>query len=267
MESRQRTCGDNALSVGERFEQDRVAALPLPPTAHRFDPCIVQTGQVDKYQTVRFDRNCYSVPRRWAFRTVSVKGYVDRVEVVGDGAIVASHPRSYQRGQKILDPLHFLAVLERKPAALNHAPVYRDWQLPSVFPALRRSLEERHGSCVGTRHYIRVLSLLTNYPIKDVENAIASSLASGNLDAAIVAATVNQQSCDHTKLINDKALSVELATATVRPPDLSQFDRLLTHYSKEGDGNERRNHALVVEGQPEATTLADDVGRMGEVGA
>jgi len=56
------------------FEHDRAAALP----ARRFDPCVIQPGQVDKYQTVPFDRNRYSVRRRWAFRTVSVKGYVDR---------------------------------------------------------------------------------------------------------------------------------------------------------------------------------------------
>jgi transposase len=264
LESRQRTCGDNALSVGERFEQERAAALPLPP--QRFDPCIIQPGQVDKYQTVRFDRNSYSVPRRWAFRPVSVKGYVDRVEVVGDGATVATHLRSYQRGQKILDPLHFLAVLERKPGALDHAPVYRDWQLPSVFHTLRRSLEELHGSCVGTRHYIRVLQLLTNYPSEQVENAIASCLECDSPDVATITTAVHQQSAHNTHPFNDKALSLELSTVTVRPPDLAQFDRLLSHYP-EGDDHEYRDHALVVEGQPEATPLADDVGRMGEVGA
>jgi transposase len=264
LESRQRTCGDNALSVGERFAQDRAAALPLP--LQRFDPCLIQPGQVDKYQTVRFDRNSYSVPRRWAFRPVSVKGYVDRVEVVGDGATIATHLRCYQRGQKILDPLHFLAVLQRKPNALDHAPVYRDWQLPSVFHTLRRSLEEQHGSCVGTRHHIRVLQLLTNYPIEQVENAIASCLACGHLDAAIITATVHQESVHNTRVFNDNALSVKLSAVAVRPPDLSQFDRLLSHHPKEGDADEYRDHALVVEGQPETTPPADDVGRMGEVG-
>jgi transposase len=265
LESRQRRCGDNALSVGERFEQDRAAALPLPP--QRFDPCIIQPGQVDKYQTVRFDRNSYSVPRRWAFRPVSVKGYVDRVEVLGDGVTIATHLRSYQRGQKILDPLHFLAVLERKPGAIDHAPVYRDWQLPSAFHTLRRALEEQHGSSAGTRQFIRVLQLLTNYPIEQVENAIASCLARDSPDAAAITATVHQQSAHYTHPFNDKALSLELATVTVRPPDLAQFDRLLSHDPKEGDADECRDHTLVAEGQPEATTLANHVGRMGEVGA
>lgn len=53
--------------------------------ARTFDACVMQPGQADKYQTVRFDGNSYSVPRRWAFRVVTVKGYVDRVEIVADG--------------------------------------------------------------------------------------------------------------------------------------------------------------------------------------
>ena len=85
--------GDNAEPVGVRFERDRAAALAAP--ARRFDACVLQPAQVDKYQTVRFDHNSYSVPRRWAFRPVTVKGYVERVEVVADGQVVARHPRSY----------------------------------------------------------------------------------------------------------------------------------------------------------------------------
>jgi hypothetical protein len=227
LESRQRTCSDNALSVGERFEQDLAAASPLP--THRFDPCITQPGQVDKYQTVRFDRNSYSVPRRWAFRHVSVKGYVDRVAVVGEGATVATHVRCYQRGQKILDPLHFLAALERKPGVLDHAPVYRDWQLPSVFHTLRRFLEEQHGSCLGTRQYIRVLQLLANHPVDRVETVVTRCLASGNLDAAFIASTVHQLSRDSPAALNDNALSLRPPTVTVPPPDLSLFDRLLSY--------------------------------------
>jgi transposase len=264
LESRQRTCSDNAMSVGERFEQDHAAAWPLP--THCFDPCITQPGQVDKYQTVRFDRNSYSVPRRWAFRHVSVKGYVDRVDVIGEGVIVATHVRCYQRGEKILNPLHFLAVLERKPGALDHAPVYRDWQLPSVFPTLRRSLEARLGSCLGTRQYIRVLQLLANYPVDRVETVVATCLASGNLDAAFIASTVHQQSCNNVTALNDNALSLRSPTVTVRPPDLSQFDRLLSYSTPPGDDDEYRDHAAVVEGQSEATQVADDAGRMGEVG-
>ena len=254
--ARERTCSDNALSVGARFEQDRAAALPLP--THAFDPCVIQPATVDKYQTVRFDRNQYSVPRRWAFRTMSVKGYVDHVEIVGDGTTIATHTRSYQTGQKILDPLHFLGTLEKKPAALDHAPVYRDWQLPTTFAALRAALADRLGSCVGTRHYIRVLQLLASHPVERLEAVIASCLVRGELDATIITAGARQLPCDNALSLSDNAMSLSIAAVTVRPTDLAQFDRLLSHSSSEGDADVCRDDPAVTQEQSEATEVADD---------
>src|SRR6202035_4548015 len=75
-----RTVAGYQESIGQRFDSDRARALPLP--AYCFDPCVQQAAVVDKYQTVQFDNNRYSVPRGCAFRCVRVKGYVDRVEVV-----------------------------------------------------------------------------------------------------------------------------------------------------------------------------------------
>ena len=49
LKARHRTCGDNTVSVGVRFEQDKAASLPVP--SRPFDACVFQPGQVDKYQT------------------------------------------------------------------------------------------------------------------------------------------------------------------------------------------------------------------------
>jgi hypothetical protein len=221
---------------------------------------------VDKYQTVRFDRNSYSVPRRWAFRTVSVKGYVDRVEVVGEGTTVAMHLRSYGSGQKILDPLHFLGTLERKPATLDHAPVYRDWQLPGAFATLRTALNARFGSRAASRHYIRVLQLLASYPTERLEAVVAGCLSRGELDATVIIAAARRLACDNALSLNDNAMPLALAAVTARPTDLAQFDRLLSRYPCEGDADVRREDPAVAEGQPEATEVADDALRVGEVG-
>jgi len=258
--ARERTCGDQTVSVGVRFEQDQAAALPLPQRT--FAACVFQPGQVDKYQTVRFDGNYYSVPRRWAFRAVTVKGYVERVEVLADGQVVATHPRSYGRREKMLDPLHFLVILERKPAALDHAPVYRDWQLPAAFADLRRDLEARLGSRTGARHFIRVLQLLAQHSVAVVERGITSCRARGAADAAAIAAAVEQ-------LARDTAGSLDLPLAvpnlSVPLPDLSRFNQLLS-YSFSGDPAHERHERAVIEGQPQAIAVADHAGRVGEVG-
>ena len=73
---------------------------------------------------------------------------------------------------QVLDPLHYRASLERRPAALDHAPVLRNWQLPESFARLRRAMEGRHGPQGGARHYIRVLQLLVEHPLARVRQAV-----------------------------------------------------------------------------------------------
>ena len=258
--ARDRACGDNVLSVGVRFGQDQAAALPVPGRA--FDACVLQSGQVDKYQTVRFDGNSYSVPRRWAFRAVTVKGYVDRVAVVADGQAIATHARCYGRRERVLDPRHFLVVLERKPAALDHAPVYRDWQLPAAFAGLRRDLEARLGPATGARHYIRVLQLLAHHSVDLVERAINACHTRASPDVAAIATTAERLARDTAVSLNPPPAAPNIS---VPLPDLSRFDRLLTR-SSQGDHDHERRERDALEGQPEAVAAADDVGRVGETG-
>jgi hypothetical protein len=220
----ERTVSGYTQSIGQRFAQDRAKALPLP--AHGFDACVSQPAQVDKYQTVRFDRNRYSVPRCCAFATVTVKGYVERVEVVERGQVVARHVRSYGRDEQMLDPLHYLATLERRPAALDHAPVLRDWQLPESFTRLRQALEQRHGPRGGARHYVRVLQLLTEHPVEGVQAAVETCLRRDERHAESIAAELRRwrDAAGHT----GQTPRTPLDQFQVPRPDLGRFDQLLS---------------------------------------
>ena len=70
----------------------------------------------------------------------------------------------------ILDPLHYLATLGRKPGSLDHAPVFRDWELPACFADFRARLERQHGPGAGARQYARVLQLLAEHPLTRLEH-------------------------------------------------------------------------------------------------
>jgi hypothetical protein len=220
-EETRRTVSGYQESIGQRFACDQAKALPLP--LHRFDACVSQTGQVDKYQTVRFDRNGYSVPRTCAFRSVTVKGYIDRVEVVERGQVVARHARSYGRDQQVLDPLHYLATLERRPAALDHAPVLRNWQLPESFTRLRQALEARHGQSSGGRHYVRVLQLLAEHPPERVAQAVETCLRRDELHAERIGAEARRL----TGVVGETPVT-PLCQFQVPRPDLGCFDQLLS---------------------------------------
>jgi transposase len=215
--------------IGDRFAEELAVADGLPKRP--FDPCIEHPAvAVDKYQLVVFDRNRYSVPRIYAFQSVTVKGYVDRVVVVADGQVVASHLRHYQRCAPVLDPLHFLAALSRRPAALDHAPVFRDWKLPAALLSLRPAWEERYGELTGSQHFIRVLQLLSTHPQPRVERAIGECQAAQTLTAEAIVQRTESLAAAAALQFDTRSSSSEATRPSgvgVPPPDLSQFDRLL----------------------------------------
>jgi hypothetical protein len=169
-----------------------------------------------------------------------VKGYVDRVEVTAAGQVVARHARSYGRDEQVLDPLHYLAALGRRLAALDHAPVLRDWQLPESFTRLRQALEARHGLRTGARQFIRVLQLLAEQPLERVQQAVEQCLPQQPLDAQRIIAVVS-----HLAEAGRTAAPVQEVTSLgqyqVPRPDLGRFDQLLSQ--GEEDHDHERQHA------------------------
>ena len=94
--------------------------------------------QADKYQCVTFEDVRYSVPRQAAFSPVTLKAYLDQVVLVHQGQVIAVHRRSRQAGEHVLDPMHFLQTLERKPAYLEKTRLFKELKLPEVFAQLAR---------------------------------------------------------------------------------------------------------------------------------
>ena len=107
---------------------------------------------------MRFDRNDYSVPTAYAHHDVrSSAGSRPSRSCAGTPGGDA-HAQLGQR-HDTYEPVHYLALLERKPGAFDAARPLEDWQLPACFWSLRRRLEVDLGHG-GTREFIKVLRLL-----------------------------------------------------------------------------------------------------------
>jgi transposase len=165
-------------SIGERLERDLTALQPRPPCP--YDACDRRATRVSALSLVRYERNDYSVPTAYGHRPVLVKGYVDEVVIACGAEIIARHPRSYAREDFIFDPLHYLALLERKIGALDQAAPLQGWALPDEFATLRRLLEARLGK-PGKREYVQVLRLLETFRLEDVQAAVREALRLGAL--------------------------------------------------------------------------------------
>jgi transposase len=175
---RERRLRGHTETIGERFERDRAALLPLPAAPH--EACEKISARVSSLSLVRYRSNDYSVPTEYGHRQVWVKGYVHEVVIACASEVIARHLRSYEREAVVFDPLHYLALLEQKTRALDQAAPLAGWQLPECFAELRRLLEARlkkHGS----REYVQVLRLLETFNIAEVTLAIEDALRLGTI--------------------------------------------------------------------------------------
>jgi transposase len=175
---RERRLRGHTETIGERFERDRAALLPLP--AAPYEACEKISARVSSLSLVRYRGNDYSVPTQYGHRQVWVKGYVHEVAIACASEVIVRHQRSYEREAVVFDPLHYLALLEQKTRALDQAAPLAGWQLPECFAQLRRLLEARlkkHGS----REYIQVLRLMETFALSEVTDAIEDALKLGTI--------------------------------------------------------------------------------------
>ena len=114
--------------VGAMLAQEKLYPLPGYP----FDPCKRTSGRVDRFCTVRFDTNNYSVPAAYCGREVSVKAGPETVSVYFEGQCIAQHRRCLERRQNIYALEHYLPLLEQKGRAIFYARPVQD-TLPAYF--------------------------------------------------------------------------------------------------------------------------------------
>jgi transposase len=168
----QRTLRGKPGPKQELLLEDRAAMLALP--SEEFEARRVESAIVDSLSLAHFDTNTYSVPTKYAHRQVMVIATVDEVRFVFEDQLIARHPRCWQRDQPRYNPIHYLALLERKPGGFDFAKPLEGWELPAVFTTLRRRMEAEGG--LGTREFIRVLRLLERASLEELTDAVDYAL-------------------------------------------------------------------------------------------
>ncbi len=162
------------------LEEERESLLALPK--QRFEGRRIEQTQASSLSLVRFDCNGYSVPTEYAHHPVCAVGSISEVKLIVAAKVVARHRRSWKKEGVFFEPIHYLALLERKPGALDFARPLCGLELPSSFGVLRRRLERDLGHS-GTREYIRCLRLLEKASPKELEQAVEQALQIGALGA------------------------------------------------------------------------------------
>ena len=99
-------------SVRDEYNLEKAYLQKIPP--YRFDTCKTSMAKVNDFSLVRFEKNNYSVPFRYIGKTITVKGYANKVVVYSDEPVrenIASELLSW--GEKLPGGNHEMVKLLR----------------------------------------------------------------------------------------------------------------------------------------------------------
>lgn len=96
-----------------KHEKEVLYRAPLPLKC-----CELVQLRVDKYATISYRSNRYSVPDNLVGHFVDVKQFSKTLEIYTKDVRVALHQRNYSKQQWIINIEHYLSTFKRKPGAL-----------------------------------------------------------------------------------------------------------------------------------------------------
>ena len=119
-------------------------------------------------------RDSYSVPHDYVQRTLTVVSSLQEVRILNGQEVLATHPRSFDKGQQIEIPAHIETLLEHKHQASQHRGTDR---LAQAVPQSRDLLIQAadRGEPLG-RITAALLNLLDRYGATELQAAVHEAL-------------------------------------------------------------------------------------------
>ena len=176
-------------SIGARFTQEAPTLHPLPTVLPR--ACVIKSSRINKFSEVLFEGNWYSVHTQYAHRYGFVEVYENHVRIIVDDAVIAEHRRAVGKGQRVLDPHHYLELLGHKHRAAATAEVLADGRIPIELHTLLNHYQ-RSGAASATKKWTAVLALLAKAPAELLAQTVTRALACGTDDPAAIALLLHQ---------------------------------------------------------------------------
>jgi transposase len=151
-------------------EKPRLKPLPVVP----YDCAVVRPIAANGCCCVVFDTNRYTVPHLYASQKLTLKLYPDQVLLFHNEKLIATHPRSYDRRQKIRNPDHIKELETQRKRARDQTVLLAFLALSPNAQAYARKLEEKR---LNSRHHIqKIVALSEVYGADKVDRALQDAL-------------------------------------------------------------------------------------------
>ena len=138
-----------------------------------------------------FDANRYSVPHERIARTLTVAADLDQVRVFDRQELVASHRRSWDKGQVVEEPAHFEALRKAKRKARVHRGQERLLRAVPQAEALLSALGQRQRHLATAVD--RLLRMLDEHGREELTVAVAEALTAGSPHPETVRLVLNRR--------------------------------------------------------------------------
>ncbi len=216
---------DRKKSVREVFAEERPHLLALPENPF---PCEERLEvSVQKTPYVRFDLNDYTVPPDHVKRTLVVMASLNTVRILDRDQVIATHPRSFDRGKQIEDPSHIQVLVDHKRAAhANRAQDRLHHAAPSAKALFLRAASRSAHLGVLTRGLIR---LLDTHGAQALEAAIAAALSEDAAHLSAVRHFIDAHAAargQRPPIAVSLPADPRLQNLTVRAQPLTDYDQL-----------------------------------------
>lgn len=112
------------LTPIEGLEQEQSTLKPLPVL--EFSNYELRRARISNYSFVTCDTNFYSVPDTYPTKFITIRAYVDKIELLDGESVIATHQRRRGKNGYGLDITHFVKTFHKKPGAIRGSKVMAD---------------------------------------------------------------------------------------------------------------------------------------------
>ncbi len=168
-----RVHGETHRKPIELFAQEKLRLKPLPVMP--YDCAVIRPISANGCCHVILDTNRYSVPHLYASQKLTLKLYPDQLLLFHHETLIATHPRSYDRHQKIRNPDHAKELVLQRKKAHDQTLLLAFLTLSSHAESYARKLDDKR---LNTLHHIqKIVALSEIYGPEKVDRALQDALA------------------------------------------------------------------------------------------
>jgi transposase len=183
---------DTSITVEEAFNLEKSQLMSLPENTFQTEDRKEVT--IGKTPFARYDLNDYSLPPDFVGRSVTVMASPDTVRILHGTDEIASHRRSFDKGQLVVCQQHITETKKRKSAASPKDLINTIAHAVPSAPILIDDLLQRKQNV--SRCVSRLMDLIRDYSAPAVEQAIGKAIGAGTPNIEAIAQILEQERLD-----------------------------------------------------------------------